>query len=371
MFDVNTKPWRRPRVILSLLPALFVLAASAFTAAAEPKPDPGKLGVRQADITATRIVSFERSGVGGNRYGSLTFLGGLRLTSADKSFGGWSGLAIEADGRGIVAVSDAGQWMTARLGYENGALARFEDARVGPLEALDGQPLGRERDRDAEAVEFLSGTLAKGELLIAFEQNHRIGRFPIGKGGVGAPKNYLRPDRKTGRMSGLKGFEAMTVLDSGRYQGSVVAIAERKRDAKGWHTGYIYRKGQPLAFSLEDIGGFDITGVAVLPGGDLIVLERRFNWLEGVRMRLRRVAIEEVAPGAEITGEVLLAASMAQDIDNMEGIAVHRDASGRAVISILSDDNFNRLFQRTILLQFRLDKGAGDEGAGNERAQAR
>jgi hypothetical protein len=38
----------------------------------------------------------------------------------------------------------------------------------------------------------------------------------------------------------------------------------------------------------------------------------------------------------------------------MEGIAVHRGAGGETVVTLISDDNFNRLLQRTILLQFVL-----------------
>ena len=37
----------------------------------------------------------------------------------------------------------------------------------------------------------------------------------------------------------------------------------------------------------------------------------------------------------------------------MEGIAVHRDAKGQTVITLISDDNFS-FFQRNLLLQFTL-----------------
>ncbi len=329
-------------------------------AVAEPKPDPQRFGVRTLDVKARTISSFDRADFTRVTFGKLTFVGGLVLSCDEKSFGGWSGLALDPDGRGLLAVSDAGLWMRGALSYDaKGRPQGLEDVRAGPLKALDGAPLKRERDRDAEAVELVSGSVGKGELLIAFEQNHRIGRFFIGSEGVGAPKSYVRPDRSQGRMSNLKGFEAMTKLKAGRYRGSILAIAERKHDGKGRHSGWIFKGRKALRFALTDIGGYDITGVASLPDGDLIVLERRFRWLEGVRMRLRRVPLEDLRPGATIAGEVLMEATMAQDIDNMEGIAVHRDRMGRAIVTILSDDNFNRLFQRTILLQFRMPERDG------------
>jgi hypothetical protein len=57
-----------------------------------------------------------------------------------------------------------------------------------------------------------------------------------------------------------------------------------------------------------------------------------------------------------IEGEVLLEATDALNIDNMEAIAVHRRASGETVITIMSDDNFSPL-QRTLIMQFALPGG--------------
>ena len=47
----------------------------------------------------------------------------------------------------------------------------------------------------------------------------------------------------------------------------------------------------------------------------------------------------------------MLEASMADQIDNMEGLAVSTDADGRMRVTLVSDDNQN-VFQRTLLLEF-------------------
>ena len=44
---------------------------------------------------------------------------------------------------------------------------------------------------------------------------------------------------------------------------------------------------------------------------------------------------------------------MGYQIDNMEGLSVHRAADGALVLTLISDDNFSML-QRTLLLQFTL-----------------
>jgi hypothetical protein len=71
-------------------------------------------------------------------------------------------------------------------------------------------------------------------------------------------------------------------------------------------------------------------------------------------MRVRRLAAGEIGPGVLAEGEILAEATMAQQIDNMEGMAVHRTRAGEIVVTLVSDDNFNHFLQRTLLLQFRL-----------------
>ena len=86
----------------------------------------------------------------------------------------------------------------------------------------------------------------------------------------------------------------------------------------------------------------------------LKVLERRFSRLRGVAMRIRRVSLGSIQPGATIDGPVLIEADMGYQIDNMEGLSVHRDA-GTLVLTLISDDNFS-MIQRTLLLQFTLEE---------------
>ena len=114
---------------------------------------------------------------------------------------------------------------------------------------------------------------------------------------------------------------------------------------------------EPQRLQLQDIDGFNITDAVGLPDGGLLVLERYFRWTEGVKMRLRRLSIADVMPGARSTGRTLLQVDASHDIDNMEGIGLHRDAKGALVVTLISDDNFNHLLQRNLLLQFTLHTG--------------
>jgi hypothetical protein len=140
-------------------------------------------------------------------------------------------------------------------------------------------------------------------------------------------------------------------------RGAIVTIAERPRKGHGHRPGWIVYKGRAFRFKIEDIDDLDVTSVVSLPDGGLLVLERRFRlkeWFKGIRIRLRRIKAADLRPGAVIRGEILLEADSTNEIDNMEGLAVHAGPNGSTIISMISDDNFNRFLQRTVLLQFLL-----------------
>ena len=75
--------------------------------------------------------------------------------------------------------------------------------------------------------------------------------------------------------------------------------------------------------------------------------------LRGITARIRRVPQRDIRPGAVVDGPVLIEADLGYQLDNMEGMAVHRSPSGETIITLVSDDNFSPL-QRTLLLQFAL-----------------
>jgi hypothetical protein len=359
-----TGGWKREAIVL----ALSVVLASGM-ALAQMKPDTASLKIEAIEVLSAPIRAFDKDGSAKATYGKLEWRGGLVLSSTSPNFGGWSGLAFDPDGKRFVAISDAGAWMTGELAEDGAGPKGIKSATIGPLKARGDKPLFARRYRDAEAIALEAGTLDSGTVLIAFEQLGRIGRFPVKDAGVGAPVEYLDipPEVKAMRRDG---FEAVTVLRAGRYKGSVVAFAEIVLDGhEGRHSGWIWVDGEPKPFSLDIGGGFEVTDAAALPDGGLLVLERRFTWSEGVRMRLRHVKAEELEPGAVVKGEVLIAADLGQEIDNMEGLAVREGKDGETLITLISDDNFNKLLQRTVLLEFAL-KPDGAEHAEDASATA-
>jgi len=320
----------------------------------EDKDPPPPSSIESLEIDARPIRHFERGRPEVMRFGQLEFRGGLVLSSPSANFGGWSGLVMEADGKSLLAISDIGSWMTANIAYDGSRPTGLTRARLGPLLGSRGQPLEVKREQDAEAVTLLEGNLQRGMLLIGFERLHRIGRFPVRDGQVLAPTGYLKMPADAKSMRPNQGIEALAVLKGGPHKGAVVAFAERLTRGSGYHTGWIWIGSEAHKFGLQDIDGFNLTDAASLADGSLLVLERYFRWSEGVKMRLRHIAASEIAPGARIAGRTLFQGDSSFEIDNMEGMAIHQGTAGETIVSIISDDNFNHLLQRTLFLQFTL-----------------
>lgn len=364
----RTAPSPRRRRVLGGLGSLAALVALPVPVARSQQGSVAALGARRPpaalvqppapiEVVSRPLAGFGKAaGVGGNG-GRLEFTGGMVLTSPVKAFGGWSGAVVSEDGRRLLAVSDQGSWMTADIQYDGSRPKALASAVLGDIAGIGGQLLARGRDRDAESITLLDGSLSRGTVLIAFERNHRIGRFPVTDRGLGAPLGYLRMPPEARRMSTNKGLEAVTVLRGGPLRGAVVAFAEEFYDAQRNHTGWIWPAGtasEPQRLSVVNIADYALTDVASLPDGSLLLLERKFRWLEGVRCRIRQIRAGDVRPGARLDGDVLLDADMTAEIDNMEALALSRNDRGQTVLTLMSDNNFNAFLQRTLLLQFVL-----------------
>lgn len=305
------------------------------------------------EVSSERIL-FDRDKPGRRRYGKLEWLGTLRLTSPSPDFGGFSGLALDKTGTQMFAISDQGRWLKAEIVYREGGLEKLINARIGRLRGLDGKPLGGKLLADSESVAFAIPGTVTGKAFVSFERQHRIAEYQVTADGVGAAIRHLKLPERVRSVKPNKGIEGIAVLRGGRSKGALLAFAEEYLDGQGDHIGWLIGGPAPGLVTLKRLRGFAITGLATASNGDVIILERRYRFSEGVKMRLRRVKAARVKRGALLGGEVLFETDDLREIDNMEGLAVHRDAQGRDILTLISDNNFNTRFQRTLLMQFAI-----------------
>ena len=276
--------------------------------------------------------------------GDLRFLGGLDLRSDEPAFGGLSGLTVTADGR-LAAVSDRGRWFMARIVRNDaGRLVGLADGELGLLKDPDGRPV-RDDWRDAESLERLPG----GDWLVGFEGEHRVWRYPAATGGLqGRPVPVPTP-KAIARAPANGGLEAVTRLPDGR----ILMLAQGLKHDDGARAGWLVGDGGIEALGYRTAPKFLPTDAATLPGGDVLVLSRRFSVIGGVRARLERIPASAIGAGVTLQGTLVARFERPLTVDNFEGVAVVQDDDGGTLVYILSDDNFN-FFQRTLLLLFRL-----------------
>lgn len=301
-------------------------------------------------VSSRPIASFEPGNAAKTRFGQLIFRGGLQLSGSHPRFGGFSGLWRSPDGTRLIAITDNGFWLTGKLARNNqGKLAGLEEAELAPILGASGKPLHRSRYYDTESLAIQGGTA-----FIGVERAHDILRFDFARHGVEARAQLVPTPPAVKRLPSNRGLEALGVLPAWHpLAGALIAISERSGREDEPTTGFIIGGRQPGTLQVVRRDGYDITDLAFLPGGDMLLLERWYKPLRGVGMRIRRIASGSIRPGAKLDGPLLIEADLGQEIDNMEGMAVHQE-NGRTIVTLISDNNFSTFLQRTVLLEFEL-----------------
>ena len=277
-------------------------------------------------------------------FGRLTLLSAYELSSKDPRFGGLSGLTTGLDGR-LYAISDAGYWVSAQMLLDpDGRLLDLIEWVIEPVLSTIGAPV-RSPLHDAEDL----ARTPDGSFIVAFENVHRIWRYPP------PPKTFrsfpkpvpIPPEAAKAPRNG--GLEGLAILPDGR----LLALTEEFLNPDGSLKGWLIEGGRFFEVSYLPSEDFRVTDCAALGNGDVIVLERRYIPLVSLSIRLSLVRAEQIQPAAKLVGEELLKLQYPLAVDNFEGVAVQEDPKG-TIIYMVSDDNYHP-FQRTLLLQFRLN----------------
>ena len=326
-----------------------VAAALMFSApaATEPVHNDGPVAIQVHAKTINLFLPRDQDRI---RFGALEFRGGLELTSDYREFGGFSALRMDPDGEHFVSLSDKSFWLTGRIVYDRGRPAGIADAEMAPMLGPDGRPLAARGWFDTESLAERDGVFYVG-----IEGVNRIVRFDFATSGVRARAAVVPTPPGISTLPNNKGLEALAFAPRrSKLAGALIAFSERGLDADGNLKAFLIGGPTPGEFAVKRRDDFDISDCTVLPSGDVLLLERRFSLFRGgIAMRLRRIALADIKPGALVDGPILLYADMGYQIDNMEGLSTHRTAAGDLILTMVSDDNFSFL-QRTILLQFKL-----------------
>jgi hypothetical protein len=298
------------------------------------------------EIRSKPLSGFDRSDSTRRRFGSLLYRGGLVLASSCEFFGGISAFRMQSDGVHFIALSDHGFWLRGRIVYDGERPTGIADAEMALVIDADGKHSGR---LDTESLAEDDGILFAG-----LERTQSILRFDYGKYGFLAPGQPIEIPAEIKKWPFNQSLEGLVFVPK-RYplSGTLIALSECALDESGNLEAFLIGGPSPGKFTVKRTDEYDLTDADLLPGGDLLILERKYSPESGVAIRIRRIELKDIKPGALIDGPVVMEADKNFEIDNMEALSIHRAASGGTVLTLVSDDNFSPE-QRTLLLQFIL-----------------
>jgi hypothetical protein len=298
------------------------------------------------EITATPITSFDNRDPTRTRFGDLEFRGGLELSSRHPAFGGISSLHVEPDGNRFIAATDRGSWVRGRIIYRDGRPVSIADAEVAPILGADGHPLAVHGWYDVESL-----TERDGNLYIGIERAEQIVRFDYRRDGLRARGQPIDVPADFKTFTYNKSLECLAAPREGVLAGSLIVVTERSLDNTGNLRSFILSTDRVTRFGVKRSDDFDVSDCTLLSQDDLLLLERRASPARGIAIRIRRIPLADIREGAVVDGRSMIEADLAYQIDNMEGIAVHRNSAGEMIVTLVSDDNFS-IIQRNLLLQF-------------------
>lgn len=324
-------------LISFILLAFLVLPAQALGPAARAEP----VEVRSAALDLDVATPAQR------RLGRLDYLGGLILASEDGGFGSYSGMAVDADGGGLWAVSDTGHWL--RLDFRlaaDGLPADIAKAEIQPLRDARGAAISSKALSDAEGLR----RLPDGRWLVSFERAHRLWFYDAPGG---AATGTLSVPAGLAQQPANGGIEALAAFRNGDLLllSEDMAVAATGAQPAG-HAAWLWRDGAWRDAIWPARDDFKPTDAVALDNGDAIVLERYFSLLVGPKARLQRLRATTWQAG-QLQPELLAEWARPLSVDNMEALDARRMPDGSLWLYVMSDDNQNPL-QRTLLMVFRL-----------------
>jgi hypothetical protein len=330
-----------PQMLRRTLAVLFLLASTVCVQAEAPCET---VLVRSRQITQFKVSS------DATVFGALEFVGGIEMTSSNPLFGALSAIRFRPGSDSFVAILDTGHWVEGAVIRDGaGRLAGLTDLTITSMTDGNGAAQLEKWKVDSEGL-----ALREGEAIVSFEQSPRVDIYsdpgfsssrPIGQLSLPFPVSELRNNG---------GLEMLAIAPKeGPLAGAAVVVSERSVDKADNLLAAVLEGPMRGAFTVVRHDPYAVTDGAFLPNGDLLILERRFNFASGLGMRIRRIEGSDIRPGAAVDGEVLLEADMGYQIDNMEGLDVVVMPDGETRVILVSDDNHS-ILERNLMLEFRL-----------------
>ena len=320
------------RILLALL--LFALLA----------PLPGSQLARPApDLTQQLDVVPVPNVRSGERFGALTLTEAWDISSVHHEFGGMSGLALTGE-RAFLMVSDIGYRLRFALAPDGRALANRFAKLPPPRPGYRGK-----HHYDGEAV----------------AHDPASGRYWTAMEGTGQVWSFAADDVRTLRTRQAAfeswpdngGVEALARLPDGRFIGlSETAGPSGRREGVLFAGDPGNPKTAATRFFYDTRGQGDVTDVAALPDGRVIIVHRLLGWSPVFTTSIAIADPRGLKAGATLTSRSIAVIRDSRLAENYEGAAVAEGPDGLS-LWLVSDDNLQD-WQTTRLVRFVIDPAA-------------
>lgn len=264
----------------------------------------------------------------------------LWFGGAQAGFGGFSAIHVKPDGKGFVALTDRGSYVTGTL-LRNaaGQISGVEASLPRLLRGVGQEPLTPGR-RDSEGLAIAPD----GTAYVSFEGVARVLEYRR----LDGPARNLPSHADFADLPANRQLEALAV-DA---QGVLYTIPEGLPGAAEPVPVYRYRKGRwDKPFHITPGGDFLPVAADIGPDGRLYLLERAFAIPGGFRSRIR--SFDPGATGTEAGRVLLVTPSMRHG--NLEGMSVWRDQDGALRFTMIGDNNF-AAFLPTEIVEYRQEE---------------
>ncbi len=255
------------------------------------------------------------------------------LHEVDPKFGGLSGISVSPSGEEFVVISD-------KANYFTGKIVRNKESKLVSINVLNRGKLLSSTGTELSGQNIDSESIIKAPsngYYISFESNNRVMfHNKLSASGIFLPKH---PDFK--RFKYNEGIEALALNHSGR----LYAIPESPPRGDQSHPIYKLRGDKWIVIGHINIDEeFKVTDAEFIDDQNLILLERKFTFLNGFVIRIRRIFFEN----DEIKSIQVLLESEPWEFYNLEGLSQWKDEDGNTYLTLISDNQFSPLLKTEI-----------------------
>lgn len=279
---------------------------------------------------------------------------GLKLThSQGNKVTELSGISWDADEKLLYAVSDEGILYHLALTINKNTISSVKVVANYPLLNKQKKPL-KKKWKDSEGLSSLqhnNSIIGDTELVVSFEGKPRVVRYTPKGEYIAEVKLPVKLWRKKSYRNKNKALESVVIHPSE----GIITAAEFPLKGKPKTSQTLYASsGKSWNFTTADAKNSAVTGLEVLPNGNILVLQRAWAGIKNpIVITLAEIPLNNCKSGTHCKTQELASLSSTEGwaLDNFEGLAHFR---GNQYLMV-SDDN-DKKFQTTVLVLFEVKK---------------